>query len=109
MKRKKMAMHVPCTGDTEEVHSESLHHLLVSGDQLTAERVRGAKSLRRNSTTAAGCLDGFLPVSKDWHAKVCFLQVCQSIINSKLCLGPVEEGMKNTFTEPGTLAVNCNH
>ena len=81
MKRETMAMRVPCTGDMEEVCSESLHHLLVGGDQLTAERVRGAQSLRRNSTTAAGRLDGFLPVSEDWHAKVCFLQVCQSIIN----------------------------
>ena len=68
MKREKMAMHVPCTGDIEEVYSESLHHLLVSGDQLTAERVRGAQSLRRNSTTAAGCLNGFLPVSKEKSA-----------------------------------------
>ena len=69
-------IHIPCTGDTEVVVSENLHHLLIGGDQLTSERIRGAQSLRQNSTTPTGRLDGFVPVSEDWHAKVCFMQVC---------------------------------
>lgn len=55
---------------------ENFHHILIGGDQLTAERIRGAQSMRRNSTHAAGRLEGFIPVSEDWHAKVCFLEVC---------------------------------
>ena len=66
---------LPTTGDCEEIVSETLHHLLIGGDQLTSERVRGAQMVRRNSTHALGRLEGFIPVSEDWHAKVCLLQV----------------------------------
>ena len=48
---------VPGTGISEEVASETLHHLLIGGDQLTAERVRGAQNMRKNSTYAAGRLE----------------------------------------------------
>ena len=37
--------------------------------------IRGAQSLRKNSTHAAGRLEGLIPTSEDWHAKVCYLQV----------------------------------
>ena len=66
-------INVPGTGDTEVVQSQSLHHLLIGGDQLTTERIKGAQGLRRNSTHATGCLEGFVPVTEDWHTKVCFL------------------------------------
>ena len=75
---------VPGTGDTELIKLDSLHHLLIGGDQLTAERIRGAQSLRKNSTHAAGHLEGFVPVSEDWHAKVCFLQVCLILVYSNV-------------------------
>ena len=75
-KSERKTIHVPCTEYTEVVLSENPHHLLIGGDQLTSERIRGAQSLRKNSTTATGRLDGFVPVSEDWHAIVCFLQVC---------------------------------
>lgn len=68
-------VNVSGTGVSEEVPSERLHHLLIGGDQLTAERVRGAQGMRKNSTHAAGRLEGYIPISEDWHAKVCFLQV----------------------------------
>ena len=71
-------------GEEEEVVSESLHHILIGGDQLTAERVRGAQNVRQNSTHASGRLEGFIPVSEDWHAGVCFLQVYLSTINDRL-------------------------
>ena len=41
MKCEKMAMHVPCTGDTEEVYSESLHNLLVGGDNSQQKESEG--------------------------------------------------------------------
>ena len=66
---------VPGTEYPENVQLERLHHILIGGDQLTAERVKGAQSLRKNSTHAVGRLEGLVPVSEDWHAKVCFLQV----------------------------------
>ena len=66
---------VPGTGCSEDIQFERLHYLLIGGDQLTAERIKGAQSLRKNSTHAVGRLEGFVPVSEDWHAKVCFLQV----------------------------------
>ena len=68
-------INVPDTEVSEELQSENLHHLIIGGDQLTAERIRGAQSMRKNSTHASGRLEGFIPVSEDWHAKVCFLQV----------------------------------
>ena len=68
-------VHVPGTDDREALQMDSIHHILLGGDQLTAERIRGAQSIRRNSTHAAGRLEGFIPVAEDWHAKVCFLQV----------------------------------
>lgn len=104
---------VPSTGDIEEVQADSLHRLLVGGDQLTSERIRGAQSLRKNSTTSTGRLDGFVPVSEDWHAKVCFLHVCFVMgrliyFYVILCayIGHMEEvfSKKNTFNEKGTLA-----
>ena len=63
------------TDYSEHIKLETLHHILIGGDQLTAERVKGARSLRKNSTSALGRLEGLVPVSEDWHAKVCFLQV----------------------------------
>ena len=71
---------VPNTEKHEVMVTERLHHLLIGGDQLTAERVRGAQSMRQNSTHAMGRLEGYIPVSEDWHAKVCFLQV-QFLVN----------------------------
>ena len=58
-----------------QIQIERLHRILIGGDQLTAERVKGAQNLRKNSTHAVGRLEGLVPVSEDWHAKVCFLQV----------------------------------
>lgn len=79
-KTKTQTIHVPATGDTEIIKLQSLHHLLLGGDQLTVERVKGAQAIRRNSYTATERLEGFVPVTEDWHAKVCFLQVRMSIV-----------------------------
>ena len=60
--------------EIEDREFENLDHILIGGDQLTSEDL--AQSLHKNSAHAAGCLEGFLPISEDWHAKVCCLQVC---------------------------------
>ena len=74
---------VPGTNDREVIKMENIHHVLLGGDQLTAERIRGAQNMRKNSTHAAGRLEGFIPVTEDWHAKVCFLQVMST--SNTLC------------------------
>lgn len=48
---------------------------LIGGDQLTVARARGAQRIRSNSTKSEDRLDGLLPVTEDWHAKMCLLQV----------------------------------
>ena len=70
------SVEVPGQGHPETIKSEALHYLLIGGDQLTSERVKGAQSVRKNSMHSAGRLEGFVAISEDWHAKVCFLQVC---------------------------------
>lgn len=49
--------------------------MLLGGDYLTAARARGAQEIRRTSELEERSLDSFLPVTEDWHAKVCLLQV----------------------------------
>ena len=48
---------------------------LVGGDYLSTARARGAMLIRGNSELQEHALKGFLPVSEDWHAKVCLLEV----------------------------------
>ena len=48
---------------------------VVSGDQLTVSRICGSQRIRGNSDTSEQRLDGFLPVSDDWHAKMYFMEV----------------------------------
>lgn len=54
---------------------------LFCGDQLTCERARGAQKSRRSELLPEGKLRGLIPISADWHAKMCFLQVYIHISN----------------------------
>ena len=54
---------------------------LLGGDYLSAARARGAQLIRRNSELERNRLDGVLPVSEDWHAKVCLLEVCHKSVD----------------------------
>ena len=53
----------------------TMHKVLIGGDQLMVARMEGAKSMREDSQHDAGRLDGFIPVVEDWHTKVCLLEV----------------------------------
>ena len=73
---------VPCVEEESDNEHLSLdidhfHHniILIGGDQLTVARIRGAQSVRNNSENGRNCLDGFIPVAEDWHAKMCYLKV----------------------------------
>lgn len=59
----------------EPVKVQMLHKVLFGGDQLTACRARGAQMARANAYDARGRLEGFIPISLDWHAKLCLLEV----------------------------------
>ena len=65
---------------------------LVYGDQLTVARARGAASLRCRHETALDRLEGYVPVTSDWHARLCVVTVratgvhdCVIIISLFLC------------------------
>ena len=48
---------------------------LLFGDQLTSARVRGAAALRSFHKTSLDCLEGHIPVTSDWHARLCLVTV----------------------------------
>jgi len=64
-----------CQGKEAIVDKSSVVQLLVFGDQLTVERIRGATSLRRTHRKALDSFKGFIPAVADWHARVCLLEV----------------------------------
>lgn len=84
MKACTATVEVPGTEDSVEVKAESMHKILLGGDQLTVERIRGARRIRSNSQHPAGRLEGFIPVAEDWHAKVCFMEV-KLVVNLHFC------------------------
>ncbi len=47
---------------------------LVGGDLLSTVRARGRSELQED------CLKGLLPACEDWHGKVCFMEVCSTIM-----------------------------
>ena len=53
---------------------------LVGGDLLSAVRARGAIYIRSGSELLEHRLQGFRIVSEDWHALVCYLEVCHLAI-----------------------------
>ena len=62
-------------GNTVTVDKTSFHKVLLGGDQLTAARVRGTKSLKQIETRAVDRLQGLIPVVEDWHARMAFVTV----------------------------------
>ena len=50
--------------------------VLFGGDQLTTERARTVKNVLSNSDASASRLEGLIPVTEDWHAKMCLYKVC---------------------------------
>ena len=55
---------------------------LVGGDYLSAVRARGAMLIRGISELQEHGLKGFLPVSEDWHAKVCLMEVSREFMST---------------------------
>ena len=53
---------------------------LVGGDYLSVARARGAQLIRSTSELTKDTLGGILPVAEDWHAKVCFMEVKECML-----------------------------
>lgn len=75
---------IPIHEQTETVNSggkqgvvdkSKVVQVLLFGDQLTVERVRGGMSLRRSHRKPLESLKGFIPAVSDWHARMCLLEV----------------------------------
>lgn len=64
----------PGSSQFDKVKVQALHKLFLGGDQLTAVRARSGQLSRDNAYDPAGRLEGFIPVSMEWHAKVCLLE-----------------------------------
>ena len=54
---------------------DHFNHILIGGDQLTCATVRGSQRIRGNSYSGRDRLEGLIPVSEDWHAKMCLMKV----------------------------------
>ena len=59
---------------------DHFYHTFLGGDQLTVARVRGCQRVRNNSESGKACLEGLLPVTEDWHPKMCYLKVSMSTV-----------------------------
>lgn len=77
---------------------------LVGGDLLSAVRARGAIYIRSGSELQEDRLKGLLPVSEDWHAKVCLLEVSVIILTPLstfsyvfIIIGNLETFVQNKF------------
>ena len=54
---------------------------LLFGDQLTVVRAKGAAALRSWHKIPLRRLEGFVPVTSDWHARLCLVTVSIKCIN----------------------------
>ena len=71
---------LPDSGGKFDLTKTSFHTILFGGDQLTAKRARGSQMIRSNSVTSSEQINGLLPTSEDWHAKLCFLEVSYNLL-----------------------------
>ena len=72
--------------ETVKLKEKKFSTTIVGGDQLTVSRIRGSQRIRGNSDTSEQRLDGLLPVSEDWHAKMCFMEVRLTFIRVSVCM-----------------------
>lgn len=62
-------------GETLAQEETQLGPRLIFGDQLTSARIRGATALRCFHKTSLTRLEGYIPVTSDWHARLCYVTV----------------------------------
>eukprot|EP00731_Ephydatia_muelleri_P026207 Em0018g307a len=66
-------------GDVERMEIHHLSPIVLGGDQLTTARAIGSQRMRKNSHETTRRLVGFIPVTEDWHTKVCFMKASDDV------------------------------
>ena len=66
---------VQIDGESISRPETKLSSRLIYGDQLTVARACGAASLHCWHETALDRLEGYVPVTSDWHARLCLVTV----------------------------------
>ncbi|KAL5467435.1 hypothetical protein EMCRGX_G031658 [Ephydatia muelleri] len=67
-------------GDVERMEIHHLSPIVLGGDQLTTARAIGSQRMRKNSHETTRRLVGFIPVTEDWHTKVCFMKASDDVV-----------------------------
>ena len=62
-------------GEFCTVDEQAVHQILSGGDQLTSCCCRGAQSLCCNHESTLERLEGLIPVTEDWHARLTLVKV----------------------------------
>jgi len=93
-------------GHLIEIDEEIFYQILLGGDQLTVAQARRNAVIRSDHHTSVcsriDCLEGLLPVCKDWYAKQCLLKV----INRVLFVSNFKHGVCRRFGS--TFSVNLH-
>lgn len=66
---------VPSLNDHVDISEARSFPIIIHGDYLTAARARGAQKLKVNAESPSSRLEGLVPASADWHAKLKVLMV----------------------------------
>lgn len=67
-------------GETVPITAIKYHHILFGGDQLTSQRARGVQKAMQNADTPSLKCEGFIPVTEDWHTKLCLMGVSTRLL-----------------------------
>lgn len=70
--------------ETQLVYQQ-IQTILFGGDQLTTERARNLKNAVSNSDSSSDHLKELIPVTEDWHAKMCLYQVLHNTCRKRNC------------------------
>ena len=74
--RSSMEVLVPTETEADVIKVDYFHEILLGGDQLTVVRSCSAQAVQQNSENGRTKLQVFEPTVEDWHAKMCFMEVC---------------------------------
>ena len=62
-------------GEELEMDDTKFFQLLITGDLLTAFTAMGTQTLRKTEKEAVDRLEGLIPVSDNWHARMALMKV----------------------------------
>lgn len=77
---KTVEVNLPQIDEKIDITKTEFHTILFGGDQLTSKRARGSQMIRSNSVTSTEQINGLLPCTEDWHARLCLLEVSFAVL-----------------------------